>query len=283
MVIKRRLYKRILLLSVILIISELIYLGIRREIIHIDPAVNLAIELFLTLIISLLIITVILRLTEKRVWTMFEKEMEVEQRIIISKLYSITLYTLALFITFWKAGVSLGNLTIFLGLVASGFAFAIRDILLSFFGWFIILNRKPFHMGDYIQIESNSGLVTRIGTFFFTLEQPQNQEYIKVPNSIILIKPILNRGNGKFREEIRMPLKHVPEDLQERLKELQIFIRTRNSLKDPVRAHVMADASGWYIYVSFYNNHQQENLKAAVFTEALSLLSDCLKFSSSSF
>jgi small-conductance mechanosensitive channel len=280
MAIKPRLLKRILLLSVIFIVSELIYLGVKKEIISIDPALVLVMELFLTLIISLLIITVILRITEKKVWTMFEKEMEVEQRIIISKLYSISLYTIALFITFWKAGVSLGNLTLFIGLVTSGFAYALRDVLLSFFAWFIILNKKPFHMGDYIQVDNYNGLVTRIGTFFFTLEQQNNPEFIKIPNSIILNKPTINKGNGKYREEIKMPLKHAPADLQDRLKELQVFIRTRNLLKDPVKTHVVADTNGWYVYISFNTSFQQDNLKAAVYSECLQQLSDCLHFSS---
>ncbi len=279
MAIKKRLFRRILLLTVILIISELIYLIIKKEIIEIDPSILLVLELFLTLIISLLVITVILRLTEKRVWTMFEKEMELEQRIIVSKLYSITLYTIAFFITFWKAGVSLGNLTIFLGLVASGFAFAIRDLLLSFFAWFIILNKKPFHMGDYIEIDQSFGLVTRIGTFFFTLEQTNTNEFVKIHNSIILSKPILNKGNGRYREEIKLYISSVPKDLQERLKELQVFIRTRNGIKDQVRTLLLADTTGWYIYISFSNNFQQENLKSSVYSEALAQLSDCLKIS----
>lgn len=280
MTIRKRLFKRILLLSAILLVSELVYLGIRKEIIQIDPTLVLIIELFLTLIISLLIITVVLRLTEKRVWTMFEKEMEVEQRIIVSKLYSISLYTIAFFITFWKAGVSLGNLTLFLGLVASGFAFAIRDLLLSFFAWFIILNKKPFHMGDYILIDQSFGLVTRIGTFFFTLEQQNTHEFIKIPNSIILSKPVLNKGNGRFRDEIKIPIASTPLDIQERLKELQLFIRTRNPLKDQAKAQLVADSTGWYISISFYNTFQQENLKTVIFAEVLNQFGDCLKIAS---
>ena len=155
MAIKKQ-YKTIILLTIILIISELIYLGFRKEIITIDPVIIKFVEVFLTLIISLLVISVVLRFTSNRVWTMFEKEMELEQRIIISKLYSVSLYSLALLITFWKAGVSLGNLTLFMGLIATGFAFAIRDLLLSFFAWFIILNKKPFQMGDYIKIGEES-------------------------------------------------------------------------------------------------------------------------------
>jgi MscS family membrane protein len=276
MAIKKQ-YKTIILLTLILIVSELIYLGFREEIITIDPVIIKFVEVFLTLIISLLIISVILRFTSNRVWTMFEKEMELEQRIIISKLYSVSLYSLALLITFWKAGVSLGNLTLFIGLIATGFAFAIRDLLLSFFAWFIILNKKPFQMGDYIKIGEESGLVTRIGTFFFRLDLQANDEFIKIPNSQIMTKSIFNRGEGKFREEIKFALKHIPEDLEQKLNTLNTFIRTRSIFKENVKSTLISDTLGWYIYISYPTNFKQDHLKAAIFIEAHRLFEQELK------
>lgn len=276
MAIKKQ-YKTIILLTLILIVSELIYLGFREEIITIDPVITKFVEVFLTLIISLLIISVVLRFTSNRVWTMFEKEMELEQRIIISKLYSVSLYSLALLITFWKAGVSLGNLTLFMGLIATGFAFAIRDLLLSFFAWFIILNKKPFQMGDYIKIGEESGLVTRIGTFFFRLDLQANDEFIKIPNSQIMTKSIHNRGEGKFREEIKFALKHIPEDLELKLNTLSTFIRTRSLFKENVKSILISDTLGWYIYIAYPTNFKQDHLKAAIFIEAHKLFEQELK------
>jgi len=208
---------------------------------------------------------------------MFEKEMELEQRIIVSKLYSISLYSLALLITFWKAGVSLGNLTLFMGLIATGFALTIRDLLFSYFAWFIILNKKPFQMGDYIKIGDESGLVTRIGTFFFTLEMQNAGEFLKIPNSQIMTKSIHNRGEGKYREEIKFGLKSIPEDLEQKLNALSTFIRTRSMFKENVKSTLISDALGWYIYISFPTNFKQDHLKAAIFIEAHRLFEQELK------
>jgi MscS family membrane protein len=277
MAIRKKQFKTIILLSVIFIVSELIYLGFKKEVIKIDPLIVTIVETFLTLIISLLVISIILKFTSNRVWTMFEKEMELEQRIIVSRLYSISLYSIALFITFWKAGVSLGNLTLFIGLIATGFAFAIRDLLLSFFAWFIILNKKPFQMGDYIKIGEESGLVTRIGTFFFTLELQYPDEFIKIPNSQIMTKSIHNKGEGKFREEIKFALKQIPEDLEQKLNVLGTFIRTRSAFKEHVKTTLVSDISGWYIYIAFPTNYKQDHLKAAIFIEAHRLFEQELK------
>jgi MscS family membrane protein len=279
MTFNKNLYRRIFLLTGILIIIELIYLGIKAEVISIDPVIIRVVELILTLLLTLLVSTVILRLTGNKVWTMFEKEMELEQRIIISKLYSISLYSIALLITFWKVGVSLGNLTLFIGLIATGFAFAIRDLLLSFFAWFIILNKKPFHMGDYIRIGEDFGLVTRIGTFFFTLELSSADEFLKVPNSLVLNRTIYNKGSGKFREDIRLYLESVPDDISEKLNELATFIRTRTSIKEPVKAQLIADNQGWFIFLSYPTNFKQDQLKPAIIIETYRLFGGVLKIS----
>jgi len=279
MALNKNLYRRIFLLTGILILIELIYLGIKKEIISIDPVIIKVVELVLTLLVTLLIATVILRITGNKVWTMFEKEMELEQRIIISKLYSISLYSVALLITFWKAGVSLGNLTLFIGLIATGFAFAIRDLLLSFFAWYVILNKKPFHMGDYIKIGDDFGLVTRIGTFFFTLEQSSSDEFLKIPNSLVLNRTIHNRGAGRFREEIRLNLEVIAEDTAEKLTELATFIRTRSNIKESVRVQLNADVGGWFIYMSYPTNFKQDQLKPAIIIEAYRLFGATLKIS----
>jgi MscS family membrane protein len=277
MALSKNLYKRIFLLSAILIVVELIYVGVRREFIAIDSIFLSIIELVLTLIISLLVVTVILRFTQNKVWTMFEQEMEVEQRIIISKLYSVSLYTIAFIITFWKAGVSLGNITIFVGLIATGFAFAIRDLLLSFFAWFIILNKKPFQMGDYIRLGDDMGLVTRIGTFFFTLEQARKPEFIKVPNSLVLGKSIRNLGEGSFIQELLFPIKSLPDDYATDLLEVVNFIKTRTQFKDFVKISVSTDQTHWYIKVEYQTSFEQDHLRSATTAEVFRIFKDHVK------
>ena len=74
MALTKTLYKRIFLLSAILVVVELIYIAVRREFVQIEAGFLLTIELVLTLIVSLLASTVILRLTGNKVWNMFERK-----------------------------------------------------------------------------------------------------------------------------------------------------------------------------------------------------------------
>jgi MscS family membrane protein len=278
MALTKTLYKRIFLLSAILVVVELIYIAARREFVQIDAGFLLGIELVLTLIVTLLASTVILRLTGNKVWTMFEKEMELEQRIIISKLYAISLYSLAIIITVWKAGLSLGNITLFIGLLASGFAFAIRDILLSFFAWFIILNKKPFHMGDYIKIGDDVGLVTRIGTFFFTLEQGRKPEYIKVPNSIVLSKSLQNLGEGKFVQELFFTLKAIPPFYENECQEITNYIKSRSAHQQLIRIGLVSELNAIQLKVEYTTSFEQEHLKSAITAFVCQRLEAFLKF-----
>ena len=262
-----KLIQRIILLSLIVVVAELLYLAIRRDMITFNPILVRALEVVFSFVISLLVITVILRLTQNRVFNMFRKEMEIEQRIIISKLYSIALYSIAFLVAFWRAGVSLGNLTLFVGLIATGFAFAIRDLLLSFFAWFIILNKKPFQMGDYIKIGNEMGLVTRIGTFFFTLETGTPGEFIKVPNSLVLTNPIQNKGEERFKEVVKVKLTSMPENMEEKISELGTFLRSRVPDKELVKVRLDADEKNWYLVASYFISFKQEQLKTTVLIE----------------
>lgn len=273
----KKLIRRIIFLIFILTFLILGYFGFRARIITLDPMLVKLSGVIFTFLVSLLSISILLRLTENKIWNMFSRSMELEQRMIITKLYSVSLYSLAIFITFWKAGVSLASLTIFAGLIASGFAFAIRDILLSFFAWFVILNKKPFQIGDFVVIHNNEGLVTRIGTFFFTLEKGGSEEFIKVPNNFVLLHSIINRGDGKYREELLFSLKHFPVNLESINAELATFIRSRNAFKDHIKVQLHADSLHWYLQVQYFTSGKQDSLRGAITQEVSRLYKECLK------
>lgn len=275
---RRKLYRRLFLLSIFFIVALLINLAFKKNYVTINKDIIKLMEVLLTFIISLLVCTVILRLTENRVFNMFETEIEIEQRIIMAKLYSYSLYALAILVTFWRAGVSIGNLTIFVGLVASGLAFAIRDLLISLLGWFIILNKKPFHIGDYILIGEDFGMVSRIGTFHFTLEQKTPEEYIKIPNNFVLLKSIVNKGFNHYREEIKIPLHSIPDEVHNSCTELATFIRNKSHSKDYVKATINLEDKEWLLEITYLTAFNKENVKPYVLMEVKRLFGEHLKF-----
>ena len=67
----------------------------------------------------------------------------------------------------WFEGLQ--SLATFLGLLSAGLAIALKDPVTDFAGWIFILWRKPFDVGDRIQIGDVKGDVIDIRVFKFTV------------------------------------------------------------------------------------------------------------------
>jgi MscS family membrane protein len=207
---------RLRFISVSMIVTSLILIvlqgGLYLESQHIIALPTLARNIMdsVSVIIAVLFFSsLLLRLTIKRVFVFFE---EPEERIFYTKIYTWTLYGLGVFFILYHFGVSLGNLTLFIGLVATGLAFAVRDVLLSFFGWIILLRKKPFRIGDYIKIENDEGRVIHIGTFHVLIDKTSEspEDFTRVPNRLFLEKSVNIFGKRALQERISIAL---PEPL----------------------------------------------------------------------
>jgi len=59
--------------------------------------------------------------------------------------------------------------TTMLGLVTAGLTIALQDVILSFFGWFVLIGKNGVHVGDWVEINGVGGEVTDIGLMRTTL------------------------------------------------------------------------------------------------------------------
>jgi small-conductance mechanosensitive channel len=92
----------------------------------------------------------------------------------------------------------------FLGLFTAGLAIALKDMLTNIAGWVFILARKPFTIGDRVQIGEQAGDVIDIRLFQFTLLEIGNWVHadqstgriIHVPNGIVFTTPQANYTAG---------------------------------------------------------------------------------------
>ena len=97
-----------------------------------------------------------------------------------------------------------GSVGTFLGLVSAGIAIALKDPLVNMVGWFFILIRQPFKVGDRIQIGKNSGDVIDIRLFQFSLNEIGNWvdadqstgRIIHIPNGVVFTEPQANYTAG---------------------------------------------------------------------------------------
>lgn len=100
--------------------------------------------------------------------------------------------------------VALRHLGTFLGLASAGLAIALKDPIANLAGWLFILWRRPFDVGDRVQVGQFAGDVVDVGTFQFTLMEIGNWvdaeqstgRLIHVPNGNLFTQPVANYCAG---------------------------------------------------------------------------------------
>ena len=62
----------------------------------------------------------------------------------------------------------------FLGLAGAGLTVALKDFVISFFGWFALMGRNGIRIGDWVEINGVTGEVTELGVFHTVLLETGN-------------------------------------------------------------------------------------------------------------
>jgi small-conductance mechanosensitive channel len=117
-------------------------------------------------------------------------------------IYSVVVIGLLIVGRIWFAGVQ--SIATFLGLLTAGLAIALQDVVKSMAGWIFLMWRKPFIIGDRIQVGSYAGDVIDVRLFKFSLVEIGNWvdadqstgRVIHLPNSLILTDSIANYTRG---------------------------------------------------------------------------------------
>lgn len=62
-----------------------------------------------------------------------------------------------------------GQVTTVLGLAGAGLTVAMKDFIVAFFGWFVLMRKNGIRVGDWVEIEGVGGEVVEIGLFHTVL------------------------------------------------------------------------------------------------------------------
>lgn len=96
--------------------------------------------------------------------------------------------------------LALGSLGTFLGLLSAGIAIALKDPVTDIAAWMFLIWRKPFDIGDRIQVGSSKGDVIDIRVFKFTILEIGNWvdadqstgRVIHIPNHKVFTEDLAN-------------------------------------------------------------------------------------------
>lgn len=165
---------------------------------------NISPELLQKIVLSIIIFIVLSILRISAIYLIKRKNFEPKQAYYFRRtvLYTFSITLILLIVPVWIKGI--GSISTFLGLASAGLAIAMHDTIANITGWFFILWRKPFKVGDRVQINETAGDVIDIRIFQFSLIEIGNWvdadqssgRIIHVPNSKVLRDPLANYHIG---------------------------------------------------------------------------------------
>jgi small-conductance mechanosensitive channel len=116
--------------------------------------------------------------------------------------YTITIIGLVVIASLWLESSGFAT---YIGFLTAGLAIALSDVLKNLAGWLYIVTRRPFRLGERVEIDGHKGDVVDIRAFRFTLfeiettrveaEQPTGR-LLHVPNGLVFTNPVANYTEG---------------------------------------------------------------------------------------
>jgi small-conductance mechanosensitive channel len=152
--------------------------------------------------VAIIVVLFLIRLIAVRIITRRTDDIRTQYQARKIASYVTVVIVLVLLGRVWFSGVQ--SLLTYLGLLSAGIAIALKDPLTGMAGWLFILWRRPFAVGDRIQIGDHAGDVVDVRLFQFTLLEIRNWvdadqstgRIIHVPNGDVFSKPVANYVRG---------------------------------------------------------------------------------------
>lgn len=158
----------------------------------------------------------------------------------------------------WIKGVQ--TLATYLGLLSAGIAIALKDIIANFAGWVFIISRRPFEVGDRIQIGNKMGDVIDIRPFEFTLLEIGNWvaadqstgRLIFIPNGKVFTQELANFDQGFHYIWNEIPVTITFESNWQKAKEIlqNIIDKQPDKISKQMESELRRSARKFMIYYS---------------------------------
>ena len=162
-----------------------------------SPFMIKLLESVILIIIIWLIKVLIIKLINKNI-------SEVKTQYHWRKLINSTIFIIIIIVVgrIWFRGAQ--SFVTYLGLLSAGVAIALKDVLANLAGWLYIISRRPFNVGDRVQIGEFAGDVIDQSFFEFTLLEIGNWVHadqstgrlVHIPNGKIFSQDLANYDKG---------------------------------------------------------------------------------------
>lgn len=149
-----------------------------------------------------------------------------------------------------------GDVMTYFGLITAALAIALQDLLKNFAGWVFLVWRRPFRLGDRVQIGEQTSDVIDIRLFQFTILEVGNWvaadqstgRVIHVPNGRLFTEPLCNYYSGFAYIWSELPVLVTFESDWRLAKSILADVARKNALHmTPAAAKRIREASSKYM------------------------------------
>ena len=127
----------------------------------------------------------------------------------LPELIASIIYYLLMVIVFLAAinaaGIELNKFTVLTGAFGVGIGFGLQNIINNFVSGLILQFERPVHIDDIIEVDNNTGKVTRIGIRSSTIQTFQGAEVI-IPNANLISSKVINWTLSESRRRRELPV-----------------------------------------------------------------------------
>jgi len=167
---------------------------------------------------TFIIVAIILYVSAKRILNRFYTTLQEQNKwYFTKKIVMNTIYLLIFLVFIFTFSDKFQGFYTTLGLAGAGITFALREVIVSFAGWFAILFGDFFKVGDRVLLGGIKGDVIDLGILRTTLMEigdwvdgdQYNGRIVRVANSFIFTSPVYNySANFQFVwDEIHVPIR----------------------------------------------------------------------------
>ena len=124
---------------------------------------------------------------------MSSSRLDMNLRIVLSKVVTTVLVTLAVLIALPLVGINLTVLSVFSGALGVGIGFGLQKVASNYISGFIILGDRSIRPGDRLTVNNFTGYVTKITSRFVVLRSAGGSEAL-IPNETFVTSTVINES-----------------------------------------------------------------------------------------
>jgi len=165
--------------------------------------VLIIIQAILTILFTLFISLSLSRLIENRM--MRAERIDVNVRVVLSKLIRIALSVMAILIAMSAVGIDITLLSVFGGALGVGLGFGLQKIAGNYVSGFAILLDDSVHIGDVVTVDGHYGVVSELRFRYMILRKLDGTEVV-IPHEMLMATAVINHSYTDRKGRITIPI-----------------------------------------------------------------------------